>query len=83
MPEEFKPGCIRPMPEKPSVPVVELTSEVTLKKEGEKSMVKVGKPAPDFTAPGFYQGKFMNFKLSEFRGKWVLLCFYPGDFTFV
>jgi len=48
-----------------------------------KEMVKVGKPALDFTAPAFYDGKFMNFSLSEFKGKWVLLCFYPGDFTFV
>jgi peroxiredoxin (alkyl hydroperoxide reductase subunit C) len=46
-------------------------------------MVKVGKPAPDFTAPAFYNGKFMNINLSEYRGKWLLLCFYPGDFTFV
>ena len=46
-------------------------------------MIKVGKPAPDFTAPAFYQGKFSNVRLSEFKGKWVLLCFYPGDFTFV
>ena len=44
---------------------------------------RVGKPAPEFTASGFYQGKFMNFSLDEYKGKWVLLCFYPGDFTFV
>lgn len=46
-------------------------------------MIMVGKKAPDFTAPGYYQGKFMSFKLSEYLGKWVVLCFYPGDFTFV
>ncbi len=46
-------------------------------------MVKVGNPAPDFTAPAFFEGKFMSINLSEYRGKWVLLCFYPGDFTFV
>ncbi len=46
-------------------------------------MVMVGQKAPDFTAPGYHQGKFINFKLSEYLGKWVLLCFYPGDFTFV
>jgi len=48
-----------------------------------KTMVHVGKPAPDFTAPAYYQGKFVNTSLSEYKGKWVLLCFYPGDFTFV
>jgi peroxiredoxin (alkyl hydroperoxide reductase subunit C) len=46
-------------------------------------MIQVGKKAPDFTAPGYQNGKFINVKLSEHLGKWVLLCFYPGDFTFV
>ena len=46
-------------------------------------MIQVGKKAPDFTAPGYQKGKFINVKLSEHLGKWVLLCFYPGDFTFV
>ncbi|HID02876.1 MAG TPA: redoxin domain-containing protein, partial [Desulfobacterales bacterium] len=27
--------------------------------------------------------EFINIKLSDYLGKWVLLCFYPGDFTFV
>ncbi len=44
---------------------------------------RVGKPAPDFEASAFIDGGFKNFKLSDFQGKWVLLCFYPGDFTFV
>ncbi len=46
-------------------------------------MIKVGKKAPDFTAPAYHKGKFVNFKLSDHLGKWVVLCFYPGDFTFV
>ena len=46
-------------------------------------MVLIGNKAPDFTAPAFHQGKFVNLTLSEYLGKWVLLCFYPGDFTFV
>jgi peroxiredoxin (alkyl hydroperoxide reductase subunit C) len=46
-------------------------------------MIKVGQKAPDFTAPAYYQGKFVNTTLSECLGKWTLLCFYPGDFTFV
>jgi peroxiredoxin (alkyl hydroperoxide reductase subunit C) len=44
---------------------------------------RVGQKAPDFTAPAFHRGGFTNVKLSDFSGKWVLLCFYPGDFTFV
>ncbi len=46
-------------------------------------MVKVGGKAPDFEAPAYHNGKFVNVKLSDYSGKWVLLCFYPGDFTFV
>jgi len=45
--------------------------------------VKVGGKAPDFQAPAYHQGKFTSVKLSDHLGKWVLLCFYPGDFTFV
>ena len=52
---------------------------------GEKTMVmvRVGGKAPDFEAPAYHKGKFINVKLSDYTGKWVLLCFYPGDFTFV
>ena len=81
MPEEFKPGCQRPPIKKPA-PEAAPASETQLK-EVVKPMVKVGKPAPDFTTSAFYQGKFMNTSLSEYKGKWVVLCFYPGDFTFV
>ncbi|MBW2599728.1 MAG: redoxin domain-containing protein [Deltaproteobacteria bacterium] len=34
-------------------------------------------------APAFYEGTFKKIKLSDYLGKWILLCFYPGDFTFV
>jgi len=81
MPEEFKPGCQRPRIKKPVVETTPL--EESIIQEAKQAMVKVGKLAPEFTAPGYYDGKFMNFSLSEYKGKWVLLCFYPGDFTFV
>jgi hypothetical protein len=45
---------------------------------------RVGQPAPDFEANAFIGGGFKNLKLSDYKGKkWVVLCFYPGDFTFV
>jgi hypothetical protein len=50
---------------------------------GGKSMVFVGKSAPDFEASAYLDGGFQNISLSQFKGKWVVLCFYPGDFTFV
>lgn len=46
-------------------------------------MARVGKVAPDFEANAFVNGAFKNVKLSDNRGKWAVLCFYPGDFTFV
>ncbi len=46
--------------------------------------VLVGKQAPEFSAPAVVNGDFKeNFKLGDFRGKYVLLFFYPLDFTFV
>ena len=50
---------------------------------GAKCMIKVGQKAPDFEANAFFEGGFTNVKLSDYLGKWVVLCFYPGDFTFV
>ena len=49
----------------------------------ERSMIRVGQKAPDFSAPAYHQGRFTSVTLSEYLGKWVVLCFYPGDFTFV
>ena len=50
---------------------------------GGAMQVMVGKPAPDFEATAYWNNGFSNMKLSDFHGKWVTLCFYPGDFTFV
>jgi hypothetical protein len=81
MPEEFKAGCQRPPVKKISPESTQVIEEST--KEVEQTLLKVGKPAPEFAAPAFYQGKFVNTNLSEYKGKWLLVCFYPGDFTFV
>ena len=43
----------------------------------------IGLPAPDFEAPAYFNGDFMNVKLSDYKGKYVVLFFYPLDFTFV
>jgi alkyl hydroperoxide reductase subunit AhpC len=44
---------------------------------------QVTKPAPDFEAEAVVNGEFKQIKLSDFRGKYVVLFFYPLDFTFV
>ncbi len=46
-------------------------------------MVKVGSKAPPFKAKAYVAGKFDSVSLEELKGKWVVVCFYPGDFTFV
>ena len=43
----------------------------------------IGNKAPDFDAKAFVDGRFEDFRLSKLRGKWVVLFFYPADFTFV
>ena len=47
-------------------------------------VARVGKEAPDFEASAFVRDfGFKPVRLSDYRGKWIVLCFYPGDFTFV
>ena len=43
----------------------------------------VGKPAPDFCRPAVVNYDFKDVKLSDYKGKWLVLFFYPLDFTFV
>jgi alkyl hydroperoxide reductase subunit AhpC len=51
--------------------------------EVNMEIARVGKKAPDFEINAYFQGEFKKVKLSDYTGKWLLLCFYPGDFTFV
>ena len=86
MGEEMEVGCARPTggPVGESTKVGSNNSETNAISAKEvTAMIKVGKKAPDFAAPAYHKGKFVSVKLSEYLGKWVLLCFYPGDFTFV
>jgi peroxiredoxin (alkyl hydroperoxide reductase subunit C) len=45
--------------------------------------VQVGQAAPDFSATAVVNGQFETIKLSQYRGKNVVLFFWPLDFTFV
>jgi peroxiredoxin 2/4 len=45
--------------------------------------LRVGQAAPDFTATAVVDQEFKTIKLSDYRGKYVVLFFYPLDFTFV
>jgi len=45
--------------------------------------VRIRKPAPDFEADAVVKGDFKTVKLSDYKGKYIVLFFYPLDFTFV
>jgi len=83
--KELKVGCGKPTGGAVDGVQGEMESaEVPTRKEAvEMSTAKVGGKAPDFEAPAYQNGKFGQIKLSDYLGKWVCLCFYPGDFTFV
>ena len=46
-------------------------------------MVRIGEQAPDFILKGIFQGKVSDFAIQSFQGKWLILFFYPADFTFI
>jgi peroxiredoxin (alkyl hydroperoxide reductase subunit C) len=83
MPEKPKVGCARPTGGVVGQQTPTAEKPLAQTAQEEKKMIHVGKPAPDFVAPAYLKGDFTSVKLSAYLGKWVVLCFYPGDFTFV
>lgn len=47
------------------------------------SLVKVGEPIPDFEFEVYHEKVAKTMSFSKLRGKWVVLVFYPADFTFI
>ena len=47
------------------------------------SKAYITKPAPDFKGKAWYKDNFKDIKLSDYAGKYLVLFFYPLDFTFV
>ena len=81
---EVPEGCATPSPG--PITSVEPENSPTVKemvKEKPMERARVGKPAPDFELTAFIGEGFKNVRLSDFKGKWIVVCFYPGDFTFV
>ena len=83
---ELTDGCVKPA----GGPVLPLGEPATpgaagsISQEVNKVLARVGKEAIDFEASAFIAGEgFKPVKLSDYKGKWIILCFYPGDFTFV
>ncbi len=83
---ELESGCVKPA----RGPIVPTAEERVSPIEGEtlskevKMIARVGQQAIDFEANAYIEGiGFKQVKLSDYKGKWIILCFYPGDFTFV
>lgn len=82
---ELKEGCVKPArgPILPATPPL-AAGAIPAPQEVKKMLAQVGKEAIDFEATAFIKDVgFQPVKLSDYRGKWIVLCFYPGDFTFV
>ena len=82
---ELTDGCVKPAGG-PLVPEPERAASAGTAPSQEviKMQARVGKPAIDFEATAFVAGEgFRPIKLSDYKGKWIVVCFYPGDFTFV
>lgn len=46
-------------------------------------MIKIGQKIPDLELEVYHQEKIKRIKLSNYKGKWLVLLFYPADFTFI
>ncbi len=80
---EAKDGCVKPS----RGPILEENPEAAAApapaQEAPRIMTaRVGHPAPDFETSALV-GNGFEISGSDYKGKWVALCFYPGDFTFV
>lgn len=43
----------------------------------------VGRKVPEFVAQAYVKGAVKKVNVNDYQGQWLVLCFYPGDFTFV
>lgn len=80
-----KDGCVKPSkgPILNEAVLSDGGTPVAAQKEVSKMLAHVGKAAPDFELSAYLDGGFKNIKLSDYKGRWIVICFYPGDFTFV
>jgi len=74
-------GCVKPA--RGPISAAAAADDAPPPKEATLMTARVGREAPDFETNGHFRDEFKTFRLSEYRGRWIVLCFYPGDFTFV
>ncbi len=46
-------------------------------------MIQIGQEIPDLDLEAFHNEEIKSIKLSDYKGKWLVLIFYPADFTFI
>jgi len=51
--------------------------------KGGKKMLKIGQEIPDLEVQAYHLDEIKKLRFSDYRGKWLILVFYPADFTFV
>ena len=59
-----------------------LTRQIRFNSATSTAVPRVGKPAPAFKQDAMQNGEFKSVQLSDFKGKWLYLMYYPLDFTF-
>jgi len=74
-------SCVEPIAPDQEVPSGEQAAQQ--QEVVRMETARVGKKAPEFTAMAYYEGGFKRISLSDFAREWVMVCFYPGNFTFV
>jgi len=48
-----------------------------------QQIARINQEAPDFRLPGAYHGEVHQYSLTQYRGAWLVLFFYPADFSFI
>jgi len=46
-------------------------------------MIKINEKIPDFELNAYYENELKKINLADYRGKWLILIFYPADYTFI
>lgn len=65
------------------IPVTERTMNESHETKSFTCAVKVGEKIPDLTLKAYHKDDVVDYNLASARGKWLVVFFYPADFTFV
>ncbi|HHX66195.1 MAG TPA: redoxin domain-containing protein [Chloroflexi bacterium] len=74
-------SCVEPLDETPAE--APEAQPAAAPQPAAMTVARVGQKAPDFSGMAYVDGGFKRVSLLDYRGKWTMICFYPGDFTFV